>query len=150
MRSTRWLLLAGLALGVAVGFAWGPTQPDVRLASLDQWAHASTGRRLDRVLDRLDATGEQRTQAHRIVSRAIVDLQPWPDAMTRLRGDLQAAWESDAPDRDALHRRIDEEAEALRTLGHALVEDAIEVHGVLTPEQRRAVLERLERGRGWP
>jgi protein CpxP len=94
---------------------------------------------VDEVLDRVDATDEQRTRARAIVGKALTDLEPWPAAAQRLRTDLTAAWRTDTPDRHALHARVDAEVESLRALGHALVDDGLELHGVLTSEQREAL-----------
>lgn len=95
--------------------------------------------RVDRVLEQVNASKEQRGRARAVVGKALTDLEPWPAATRRLRADLEAAWRSDTPDRAVLHRRVDEEIEALRGLGHALVDDGLELHDVLTFEQRAAL-----------
>lgn len=105
----------------------------------DAWSRGHAFDHLDRALDRVNASPEQRLHAHMIVGRAAVDLEPWPDAGARMRDALLDAWRSDVPDREALHRRIDEEVEALRSLGHALVDDAVDLHHVFKREQREAL-----------
>jgi hypothetical protein len=95
---------------------------------------------VDRVLDRVEATDVQRLRARAILSRTMTDLEPWPATGRRLREDLTAAWRTDAPDRAMLHRRVDAEIEAMRGLGHALVDDALALHGVLRSEQREALV----------
>jgi hypothetical protein len=105
----------------------------------DAWSRGHAFDHLDRALDRANASPEQRLHARMIVGRAAVDLEPWPDAGARMRAALLDAWRSDAPDREALHRRIDEEIDALRSLGHALVDDAVDLHHVFTSEQREAL-----------
>lgn len=100
------------------------------------WSRRHAFRHLEQVLDRAAATPEQRLHARMIIGRAVIDLEPWPDAGGRMRAALLEAWRSDTPDREALHRRLDEEVEALRSLGHALVDDAVDLHHVFTREQR--------------
>jgi Spy/CpxP family protein refolding chaperone len=95
--------------------------------------------RVDWALDRANASEEQRSRARAIVGKALTDLEPWPAATRRLRAELEAAWRTDTPDRDALHRRVDEEIESLRALGHALMDDGLALHDVLTSEQRAAL-----------
>jgi hypothetical protein len=102
--------------------------------------HGHAFAHVERALDTVDASDVQRARARTILSKALTDLEPWPHAMDRLRADLAAAWRSEAPDRDELHRRVDHEIEALRMLGHALVDDGLALHGVLTSEQRRRLL----------
>jgi hypothetical protein len=102
---------------------------------------------VDRALDRVGATDEQKARARSIVGRTLTDLEPWRPAQRRLRAELLAAWRTDAPDRARLHRRVDEEAEALRALGHALVDDGLELHGVLTSAQRDALVRHVAHDR---
>jgi len=101
---------------------------------------------VDRVLDHVDATDVQRLRARAILSKTMTDLEPWPAAERRLRDELVAAWRTDVPDRAMLHRRVDAEIEAMRALGHVLVDDALEMHGVLRSEQREAL---ARDARGW-
>jgi len=105
----------------------------------DAWSRGHAFRHLDRALDRVNASPEQRLHARMIIGRAAVDLEPWPDAGARMRESLVEAWRSDVPDREALHRQLDAEVEALRSLGHALVDDAVDLHHVFTREQRETL-----------
>ena len=101
---------------------------------------------VERALDEVDASDEQKARVRTILSKALTDLEPWPSTMDRLRTDLTAAWRTDTPDREALHQRIEHEIESLRALSHALVDDGLALHGVLTSEQRRNLL-RVARSR---
>jgi hypothetical protein len=110
------------------------------------FAHGNPGARpralahVDQALDGVGASDAQKARARAIVGRTLTEIEPWRPAVGRLRTELVAAWRTDAPDRAALHRRVDEEADALRALGHALVEDGLELHGVLTSAQRDALV----------
>jgi Spy/CpxP family protein refolding chaperone len=104
-----------------------------------RWFRQHALEHVDQVLDGVEASDDQRARARAIVGKALTDLEPWPAAAQRLRGDLTAAWRTDTPDRHALHARVDAEVESLRALGHALVDDGLELHDVLTSEQREAL-----------
>ena len=135
MRNRTIALIVGTVLLVAAcGVAHEHRrQAGARLLRQHALAH------IDEALDGVDATDEQRARARAIVGRALTDLEPWPAAAQRLRADLTSAWRTDTPDRHALHARVDAEIESLRALGHALVDDGLELHGVLTSEQREAL-----------
>ncbi len=53
-----------------------------------------------------------------------------------LHGEVLAQWESANPDRARLHALVDQRIDAMRAFAHQAVDAGIEVHGVLTPEQR--------------
>ena len=105
------------------------------------WSRATTFGRAEHVLDRLGASEEQRARVRVVLSRSFTELEPWPDLGRRLRADLLAAWRTEHPDSDALHARVDTEVEALRSLGHALVDDGVTLHAALTPAQRAHLVE---------
>ena len=108
-----------------------------------QGKHVTEGRafaHVEHALDEVDASDEQTARVRTILSKALTDLEPWPATMDRLRTDLTTAWRSDTPDREALHQRVEHEIESLRALSHALIDDGLALHGVLTSEQRRDLL----------
>ena len=101
--------------------------------------------RVDDALDDLDATPAQRTRIHAVKDRMITSVQ-------NARGDHVAnhqavleAWKSPSPDRARLHAMVDERIDAIRATAHEAVDAGIEVHDVLTPEQRAKLTRKIER-----
>jgi Spy/CpxP family protein refolding chaperone len=132
MRIIGWMLLGGLVTLVACG---ATKRHADRGGSHRGRSYAFKA--LDRALDHVDATDEQRRKAHEVLGRTLTELEPWHDAGDKLHDRVHAAWEADAPDTATLHAGVDEQIEALRTLLHGLVDDGAALHGILTPEQRR-------------
>ncbi len=106
--------------------------------------HERITSRLDDGLDELEATAEQRTKVH-----AIKD-QLFDEALSLRKGSKEARktaleeLKQDEPDAKKLHALVDERVDEMRTLAHQAVDSAIELHGVLTPEQRAEIAKRIE------
>jgi Spy/CpxP family protein refolding chaperone len=94
---------------------------------------------IDDALDEAKVTADQRTAIHRIRDRAFAALeQARADRRAHLEEGLRL-FEADQIDParvEAFHRRADEERQRMREAIHQALTD---VHGVLTPEQRRAL-----------
>jgi protein CpxP len=101
--------------------------------------------RVDDALDDLDATPAQRTRIHAIKDRLLAAARATHDGRDADHAALLAAWRSSNPDRAALLARVDARIDQLRALAHEAVDDAIEVHATLTPEQREKVARKVER-----
>lgn len=101
--------------------------------------------RVDDALDDLDATPEQRTRVNAVKDRML-------QAGLAMRGDhgathetLLAEWKAESPDAAKLHALVDARADAMRAFAHQAVDAAVEVHGILTPEQREKLTRKAER-----
>ena len=66
------------------------------------------------------------------------DHQPTHDA-------IMNEWKSATPDAAKLHALVDARADEMRKLAHEAVDAGIEVHGILTPEQREKLTKKIER-----
>jgi Spy/CpxP family protein refolding chaperone len=144
-RSRILLSLAGLA-GVVALAGWaghcGPPRPG-NPAEMAAFVRD----RVDDTLDDLDATEAQRTQIHAVAERmlaraAALGLREGHEAD---RTELMAQWQSANPDRARLHAMVDQRFEAMKALAHEAVDAGVEVHDVLTPEQRAKVTKKIER-----
>jgi Spy/CpxP family protein refolding chaperone len=58
---------------------------------------------------------------------------------------LLDAWKSETPDAAKLHALVDQRADEMRKLAHEAVDAGIEVHGILTPDQRAKLTKKIER-----
>lgn len=98
-----------------------------------------TQARVERALDWLDLEGEARERARTIGLRLADEASGLRRDGTELAATLLAQWRSDAPDAAALHGTVDREIDALRARAHRAIDDVLELHGILDPEQREEV-----------
>ena len=137
-------VIIGLALAAGVvalsGFAWGcrHRHDPARMAEL-------VTERVDDALDDVDATPEQRQRIHAVKDRMLARAKELHGDRAEGREVILEAWKSDAPDAAKLHALVDERGDAMRKLAHEAVDAGIEVHGILTPEQRAKLAEKAER-----
>jgi Spy/CpxP family protein refolding chaperone len=100
---------------------------------------------VDDALDDLDATPEQRTRVHAVKDRLLAAGQSARAGHDSARATMLAEWKAEQPDASRLHQLVDARAEELRALAHQAVDAGVEVHGILTPEQREKVTRKAER-----
>ncbi len=100
-------------------------------------------RKVSRALGRLDASEEQRTLVLQAKDRLF-------DAGVALRLkakgsrlELLKQWEADSPDGPAVHALVDARLEEARAFAHKVVDEVLQIHAALTPEQRAQVSERV-------
>ena len=146
MTSTRRILtLAGAAAGLALlaGFAGGcgmhrhPRDP-AEVASF-------VASHVDDALDNLDATPTQRQQIHAIADKLVKDGVALHAGQADARKALVAQWDSAQPNRDQIHALIDQRIEALRAFAYEAADSAVDVHGILSPDQRAKVSKKIHR-----
>jgi Spy/CpxP family protein refolding chaperone len=114
------------------------------------WAHGPGGMHgrmmkrmvsaaLDEALDQAKVTAEQRASVHASRDRAFAAFEAQrPDRGTH-REQVLALFEADRVDPaqlEALHAQMEDRHRAVRT---AVTQAIVEIHGTLTPEQRRVV-----------
>jgi Spy/CpxP family protein refolding chaperone len=138
------LAVAGLIGGAILAFA------GVAQARSGRWhdpAHfeAMIGKRLDRMLDEVKATPEQRQQIGAIKDRLVAKHRALGDARVATRQELLAQWDAATPDMARVHARIDERAKEMQAFAHDAADAMNEVHAILTPEQRAIVAQHWKR-----
>jgi len=101
--------------------------------------------RVDDALDDLDATPEQRTRINAIKDRMLAAGLEARGGHREVHEAVLGEWKSASPDAAKLHALIDARADAFRALAHQAVDAGVEVHGVLTPEQREKLTRKAER-----
>ncbi len=102
--------------------------------------------RVNHALDDLGATPEQRTQILAIKDRLLTDGLALHAAQKGARTEMLAQWDAKAPDAAKVHALVDARVDALRAFAHEAADAAIQVHGVLTPDQQAKVSQKLH---GW-
>jgi protein CpxP len=104
--------------------------------------------RLDDALDDLDATPDQRTRIHAVKDRMLASGLKFHETSKGGREVVLEAWKAPNPDAGRLHALVDQRFDELRALAHQAVDAGVEVHGILTPEQRAKVTRKIERRMG--
>jgi len=101
--------------------------------------------RVDGLLDDLKASDAQRAQVHALKDRLLADGLKLHAAGQPVHAEFLAQWNSATPDAAKLHALVDERIEALRAYAHELVDAGVELHGILTPQQRDQLAQKVER-----
>lgn len=98
-------------------------------------------------LDEVDATDDQRTAILASKDRLF-------NAAMEMRGDRQAMvetllnqWQKETPDEDVVRALVAERMAAHQAFADQAVTELLQVHQILTPEQRTEIAERLEKHR---
>ena len=105
---------------------------------------------VDSKLKAIGATGEQRAKIGGITDRIIADGQEIRQRNKGLCQKMIGCLLLDNPDREWLHRTVDEKAQEFAAFAHRTVDSLIETSGNLTPEQRAELKKRVEAKAGPP
>jgi periplasmic protein CpxP/Spy len=96
-------------------------------------------------LDDLKATPDQRARILAVKDRLLAEATALHATRQADRAEVLAQWNAATPDRAKLHALVDQRIEAMRAMAHQAVDAGIEVHDVLTAEQRAQVAKKAER-----
>jgi periplasmic protein CpxP/Spy len=139
-------LLGALSSAVALkAHAHGGSRGPIDPARMEQ--------HLDRMLKHfyveIDATDAQRARLDPIVKQAAKDLLPMRERLHEARKQGLGLLTAPSVDRGALERLRADQIQAADAASQRLTQALADVADVLTPEQRKALAERLQRRRGW-
>ncbi len=126
-----------LAIPAGCGRHHGRADP----ARVDRYVTAH----LDDMLDDLDATAPQRARVHELKDKLMKDGAALHQGQRDARKELVAQWDSAAPDAAKVHALIDARIDAFRAFAHEAADAGLELHGLLTPEQRAKVSKKIHR-----
>jgi periplasmic protein CpxP/Spy len=101
-------------------------------------------RRLSKMLDEVQATDAQRQQITAIKDKVLADGKALRAAHQGSRQQLLALWKSDQPDAAQVHALVDARADAMKKFADEVADAMLQVHGILTPDQRAKVSAKLE------
>jgi len=97
------------------------------------------GARLDKMLDSVNATADQRAKIHAIRDQLVQKRK----ALQATRHDdlkaLLAQWDAATPDSAAIHAKIDARTQAMQSFAHDVADAMVQVHDILTPDQRAKI-----------
>lgn len=100
---------------------------------------------LEDALDDLDATPAQRAQVMALKDRLLQKGAALRQGGQETKKELVAQWDSAAPDRARVHALIDARIDAMRAFAHEAADGAVDLHGILTPEQRARISKKVHR-----
>ncbi len=101
--------------------------------------------RVEDMLDDVKATDAQRQQIHAIVDKVVADGKALHASHADVRAKLLAQWQADQPDAAQVHALVDARTAAMRTFADEVADAVLQVHGVLTPDQRAIVTKKIQR-----
>ena len=84
---------------------------------------------------------KQREQAQSIRKRLVTAGTPLVFEQEKAKQFAHEQWQSSNPDREQIHRVVDERLDAFRKFAHLAADGIIELHQLLTPEQRQQITE---------
>jgi protein CpxP len=101
--------------------------------------------RVDDVLDDVKATDAQRQQVHAVVDKVVADGKTLHASHADVRTKLLALWQADQPDASQVHAIVDGRADAMKKFADEVADAVLQVHGILTPDQRAVVAKKIQR-----
>ncbi len=101
-------------------------------------------RRLTKMLDTVQATDAQRQQITSIKDKVLADGKALRAAHQGTRQQLLALWKSDQPDAAQVHALVDARTDSMKKFADEVADAMIQVHGILTPEQRAKIADEIQ------
>lgn len=141
------LLAATLTVALAAGLAQtasamphdGPGGPGMGLMG--------GGRHVERMLDAVNATAEQRTQIQQIMKAAADDLRAQRDSGRKLHQDMQALFTQPTVDARAAETLRQQMLAQHDAASKRMLQAMLDASRVLTPEQRKTLADRMTQRR---
>jgi periplasmic protein CpxP/Spy len=96
-------------------------------------------KRVEKMLDEVQATDAQRQQILAIKDKLVADGKALHATRADTRQKLLALWNSDQPDAAQVHALVDGRADAMKAFADEVADAILQVHGILTPAQRAQV-----------
>jgi Spy/CpxP family protein refolding chaperone len=99
--------------------------------------------KLDDALDDLDATDAQRKQVEQIKVQLLAEAPKLMADHKKARQELIGEWGSTNPSAERVHAVVDQRMDAFRAVAHKVADAMLQVHALLTPQQRQEINERI-------
>ena len=146
-RKTKWgvVLLAtvGLLAGMSAcrhGGGFHSDDPEDREKMFNRMAAY--------VLDDIDASEDQQAAIQPILETMRVKFEKHRDNHQGTKEEFKELLTKDQVDKEALHQLIDTKSQSMTQLGHEMADAVVEIHALLTPEQRAQLAEKAENHQG--
>lgn len=99
--------------------------------------------KLDRLCEQIACTEVQSRDIELIMKQLHADIRPDREAVRDLRRQMASEWKTDKPDEGKLAKLADKIAAHERNMADRRMEAFLELHGVLTAEQREQLADKL-------
>ena len=96
------------------------------------------------MLDTVQATDAQRQQITAIKDKVLADGKALRAAHQGSRQQLLALWKSDQPDAAQVHALVDARADSMKKFADEVADAMLQVHGILTPDQRAKIGDQIQ------
>jgi len=130
--------LGALVVVVAAGAAWAQ---GARRMMMKQMITAKVAQ----AEDLIQATPQQRTQIEQSRDNVIAALQSAHADRKALHDQLVQLWNSDNLTEDALNAIVNQRSQSMQMTAKAIVHEVVQVHAVLTPEQRKTLSDNFKK-----
>jgi periplasmic protein CpxP/Spy len=144
MKNAALITLAAMTFTLSTGFGGCHHRnytPEERAKHAGRMATAV----VDDVMDDVDATDDQRAKAHAVKESVLKEAAIVFEQHDMAKAELWAQWQSKQPDASRVHGIIDDRMDAFRKLLHKVADGLIELHAILTPEQRAEITNEWKR-----
>jgi Spy/CpxP family protein refolding chaperone len=101
--------------------------------------------RLEDLLDEVHATDAQRQQITAVKDKLLADGKALHAGNDGVHQQLLAQWQSNQPNAAQVHALVDGRAAAMTKFADEVADAMIQVHGILTPDQRAQITKKLQR-----
>ncbi len=102
-------------------------------------------RKVDRMMNEINATDAQRAQINQIKERLFKEGQDLRQKQRDLRRELLADWDAAQVNGADVHAKVNAQLDAFRAFANDVADASIQVHDLLTPEQRAQVKQAMSR-----
>ena len=146
--SKKWLALIGIPAILCTsamaftgckghGHGKGFITPE-RIMKIVDW-------KVDDFMDEINATSTQRERILEIKDRLISEAVVVHTEMAGNHVTLFNEWKSDSPNMDTINGIIDDASARKAAFGKTVADSIVELHSILTPEQRAKITEHIEK-----
>jgi Spy/CpxP family protein refolding chaperone len=97
------------------------------------------------LLDDVKATDAQRQQIQAVVDKLVADGKTLHASHADVRAQLLAQWQADQPSAVQVHSIVDGRADAMKKFADEVADAALQIHGILSAEQRAIVTKKIQR-----
>ncbi|MFL5302937.1 MAG: Spy/CpxP family protein refolding chaperone [Anaeromyxobacteraceae bacterium] len=104
--------------------------------------------RLSSMLDEIKATDAQRQQITAIKDKLVADHKALRASHADVKKELLAQWQADKADAAKVHAIVDDRANGMKSFADEVADALIQVHDILTPDQRAQVATKVQSHHG--
>lgn len=101
--------------------------------------------KLDQVLDKIDATKEQRKEFHAAKDWVLDEVQWMVEQKKARHGEMLSEFLKDDPDPEVLHKMLDARIRDHEAFAHDVLDTLLHLHQQLTPKQRQTLIELVQK-----